>query len=86
MQAVRDMEQRGVVGASSVYYELACCLCSFGRWQDAMVEVSFFPCNAQVFIVLGLMCLVWSKELCALSVDVTYLVTSVRRLVSFHWF
>ncbi|KAH7520306.1 hypothetical protein FEM48_Zijuj08G0130100 [Ziziphus jujuba var. spinosa] len=39
VEAVRDMEQRGVVGTSSVYYELACCLCCFGRWQDAMVEV-----------------------------------------------
>ncbi|KAL5556786.1 hypothetical protein UlMin_039022 [Ulmus minor] len=39
VRAVRDMEQRGVVGAGSVYYELACCLCRCGRWQDAMLEV-----------------------------------------------
>ncbi|KAJ6420307.1 hypothetical protein OIU84_030261 [Salix udensis] len=39
VEAVRDMEQRGVVGAASVYYELACCLCFNGRWQDAMLEV-----------------------------------------------
>lgn len=39
VEAVRDMEQRGVVGVASVYYELACCLCNNGRWQDAMVEV-----------------------------------------------
>ncbi|KAG5241031.1 pentatricopeptide repeat-containing protein [Salix suchowensis] len=37
--SVRDMEQRGVIGAASVYYELACCLCYNGRWQDAMLEV-----------------------------------------------
>lgn len=37
--AVRDMEQRGLVGKASVYYELACCLCSTGRWQDAIIEV-----------------------------------------------
>lgn len=37
--AVRNMEQRGVVGTASVYYELACCLCNNGRWQDAMLVV-----------------------------------------------
>lgn len=40
VEAVRGMEQRGVVGVASVYYELACCLCNNGRWQDALVEVS----------------------------------------------
>ncbi|KAM3014598.1 hypothetical protein FF2_027279 [Malus domestica] len=39
VEAVRDMEQRGVVGTGSVYYELACCLCNSGRWQDALTEV-----------------------------------------------
>ncbi|XP_021274126.1 pentatricopeptide repeat-containing protein At5g67570, chloroplastic [Herrania umbratica] len=39
VEAVRDMEQRGVIGTASVYYELACCLCKNGRWQDAMIEV-----------------------------------------------
>ncbi|KAL4019961.1 hypothetical protein IC575_018724 [Cucumis melo] len=39
IEAVRDMEQRGVVGSASVYYELACCLCYNGKWQDALVEV-----------------------------------------------
>lgn len=37
--AVREMERRGVVGAACVYYELACCLCNKGRWQDAIIEV-----------------------------------------------
>ncbi|CAK9172305.1 unnamed protein product [Ilex paraguariensis] len=39
VQAVREMEQRGVVGIACVYYELACCLCNTGRWQEAMVEI-----------------------------------------------
>lgn len=42
LEAVMEMEQRGVVGAASVYYELACCLCNKGRWRDAMIEVQFF--------------------------------------------
>ncbi|GMP27710.1 hypothetical protein CsSME_00003582 [Camellia sinensis var. sinensis] len=33
------MEQRGVFGIACVYYELACCLCNNGRWQEAMLEV-----------------------------------------------
>lgn len=41
VEAVRDMEKRGIVGTSSVYYELACSLCNKGRWQDAIVEVVF---------------------------------------------
>ncbi|KAK7263256.1 hypothetical protein RJT34_30843 [Clitoria ternatea] len=39
VQVVRDMERRGVIGTASVYYELACCLCNYGRWQDAILEV-----------------------------------------------
>ncbi|KAG5528425.1 hypothetical protein RHGRI_029189 [Rhododendron griersonianum] len=39
VQVVRDMEQRGVFGTASVYYELACCLCNIGRWQEALLEV-----------------------------------------------
>ncbi|XP_062004814.1 pentatricopeptide repeat-containing protein At5g67570, chloroplastic isoform X1 [Rosa rugosa] len=39
VEAVRDMERRGVVGTSGVYYELACCLCKSGRWQDALLQV-----------------------------------------------
>ncbi|KAK3151317.1 hypothetical protein QOZ80_3AG0244350 [Eleusine coracana subsp. coracana] len=39
VEAVTEMEQRGVVGAASVYYELACCLCNNGRWKDAMLQV-----------------------------------------------
>ncbi|XP_011099383.1 pentatricopeptide repeat-containing protein At5g67570, chloroplastic isoform X1 [Sesamum indicum] len=39
VQAVRDMERRGLIGTASVYYELACCLCFYGRWQDAILEI-----------------------------------------------
>jgi hypothetical protein len=45
VKSVRDMERRGIMGLASVYYELACCLCNCGRWQDAIMEVLFllFP-------------------------------------------
>ncbi|KAK2356840.1 Pentatricopeptide repeat (PPR) superfamily protein [Trifolium repens] len=39
VKSVRDMERRGIMGLASVYYELACCLCNCGRWQDAITEV-----------------------------------------------
>ncbi|KAL3346339.1 hypothetical protein AABB24_024999 [Solanum stoloniferum] len=39
IQAVREMEQRGVVGSASVYYELACCLCYHGMWKEAFLEM-----------------------------------------------
>ncbi|GAB4846886.1 hypothetical protein Ancab_025894 [Ancistrocladus abbreviatus] len=39
IDAVTDMEQRGIFGTASVYYELACCLCNKGRWQEGMIEI-----------------------------------------------
>lgn len=39
--AVEEMERRGVVGTASLYYELACCLCTAGRTQEALLQVSF---------------------------------------------
>ncbi|XP_074308860.1 pentatricopeptide repeat-containing protein At5g67570, chloroplastic isoform X1 [Silene latifolia] len=36
---VRQMEQSGIMGSASVYYELACCLCNKGRWQEAKMEI-----------------------------------------------
>ena len=39
VEAVRDMERRGVVGTTSVNYELTRCLCNKGRWRGAIVEV-----------------------------------------------
>ena len=34
VEAVRHIEQRGVIGMASVFYELACCLRKNGRWQE----------------------------------------------------
>ncbi|XP_058114341.1 pentatricopeptide repeat-containing protein At5g67570, chloroplastic-like isoform X2 [Magnolia sinica] len=53
VEAVRDMEQRGVVGTASVYYELACCLCYNGRWQEAIVQVetSFLKMHMKMSLV-----------------------------------
>ena len=42
VEAVRDMERKGVVGAASVYCELAFCLCFNGMWEEAILEVPFF--------------------------------------------
>lgn len=41
IEAVRDMEQKGVVGEASVYCELAFSLCYNGLWQEAILEVLF---------------------------------------------
>lgn len=37
--AVRDMERRGIVGSASLYYDLARCLSSAGRCQEALAQV-----------------------------------------------
>lgn len=37
--AVKDMERRGIVGSASLYYDLARCLCSAGRCQEALLQV-----------------------------------------------
>ncbi|GMH08760.1 hypothetical protein Nepgr_010600 [Nepenthes gracilis] len=39
VEAVKEMEQRGIVGSASLYYDLACCLCSAGRLQEALMQV-----------------------------------------------
>ncbi|GLT70352.1 hypothetical protein SLA2020_424390 [Shorea laevis] len=36
--AVQDMERRGVVGSAALYYDLARCLCSAGRCQEALEQ------------------------------------------------
>ena len=41
IQAVREMEDRGIIGTACVYYELARCLCFHGRCQEAIMEVGF---------------------------------------------
>ncbi|KAG9150673.1 hypothetical protein Leryth_008131 [Lithospermum erythrorhizon] len=37
--AVEDMERRGIVGTASLYYDLARCLCSAGRCQEALKQI-----------------------------------------------
>ncbi|XP_020103187.1 pentatricopeptide repeat-containing protein At1g30610, chloroplastic isoform X2 [Ananas comosus] len=37
--AAKDMERRGIVGSASLYYDLARCLCSAGRCQEALLQV-----------------------------------------------
>lgn len=39
--AVEDMERRGIVGTASLYYDLARCLCSAGRCEEALMQVRF---------------------------------------------
>ncbi|KAL6615778.1 hypothetical protein ACP70R_038048 [Stipagrostis hirtigluma subsp. patula] len=39
VMAVEDMENRGVVGSASLYYDLARCLCSVGRCKEALLQV-----------------------------------------------
>ncbi|XP_052202096.1 pentatricopeptide repeat-containing protein At1g30610, chloroplastic isoform X6 [Diospyros lotus] len=35
----KDMERRGIVGSAALYYDLARCLCSAGRCQEALVKI-----------------------------------------------
>ncbi|GAB4825890.1 hypothetical protein Ancab_008757 [Ancistrocladus abbreviatus] len=39
IEAVKEMERRGIVGSASLYYDLACCLCNVGRLQEALTQV-----------------------------------------------
>ncbi|KAI4343115.1 hypothetical protein MLD38_027653 [Melastoma candidum] len=39
VSAVREMEQRGIVGPAALYYDLARCLCSAGRCQEALLLI-----------------------------------------------
>ncbi|XP_047054060.1 pentatricopeptide repeat-containing protein At1g30610, chloroplastic-like isoform X2 [Lolium rigidum] len=39
VMAVKDMENRGIVGSASLYYDLARCLCSGGRSKEALLQV-----------------------------------------------
>lgn len=40
--AVEDMERRGIVGTAGLYYDLARCLCSADRCQEALMQVGLF--------------------------------------------
>ncbi|XP_024022783.1 pentatricopeptide repeat-containing protein At1g30610, chloroplastic isoform X2 [Morus notabilis] len=37
--AVQNMEKRGIVGSAALYYDLARCLCSAGRCQEALMQI-----------------------------------------------
>ncbi|CAK7357382.1 unnamed protein product [Dovyalis caffra] len=37
--AVKDMERRGIVGSAALYYDLARCLCTAGRCQEALALI-----------------------------------------------
>ncbi|KAM7500453.1 hypothetical protein LguiA_024867 [Lonicera macranthoides] len=37
--AIRDMEGRGIIGSAGLYYDLARCLCSAGRSQEALTQI-----------------------------------------------
>ncbi|KAF3676903.1 Pentatricopeptide repeat-containing protein, chloroplastic [Capsicum annuum] len=37
--AVEDLERRGIVGTASLYYDLARCLCSAGRCEEALKQM-----------------------------------------------
>ncbi|KAL8151281.1 hypothetical protein V2J09_021089 [Rumex salicifolius] len=39
IDAVHEMERRGIVGSASLYYDLARCLCSAGRCEEALMLV-----------------------------------------------
>jgi len=39
--AVQEMENRGIVGSASLYYDLARCLCAAGRSHEALKQVLF---------------------------------------------
>uniref|UniRef100_A0ACD5VPK3 Uncharacterized protein n=1 Tax=Avena sativa TaxID=4498 RepID=A0ACD5VPK3_AVESA len=46
VMAVKDMENRGIVGSASLYYDLARCLCSGGRCKEALLQV--WPTKVQL--------------------------------------
>ncbi|KAK1300941.1 Pentatricopeptide repeat-containing protein [Acorus calamus] len=41
VQTVRNMEERGVVGSASLYYELACCLCNKGGGRRLCLRYAY---------------------------------------------
>lgn len=39
VSAVEDMERSGIVGSAALYYDLARCLCSAGKCEEALMQV-----------------------------------------------
>lgn len=54
--AVEDMERRGIVGSASLYYDLARCLCSAGRCQEALMQVCLIPVHIFFFFFTNFPC------------------------------
>lgn len=52
VSAVEDMERRGIVGSAALYYDLARCLCSSGKCEEALMQVdlSCLICQVTFFI------------------------------------
>jgi hypothetical protein len=48
--AVQEMERRGIVGSAGLYYDLARCLCSAGRCQEALEHFLF------IYFCVDLLC------------------------------
>lgn len=46
VSVVRDMERRGIIGSSGLYYDLARGLCSAGRCQEALMQVRLIKLKA----------------------------------------
>lgn len=44
VSAVEDMERRGIVGSAALYYDLARCLCSAGKCEEALMQVDLLSC------------------------------------------
>lgn len=63
VSAVEDMERRGIVGSAALYYDLARCLCSAGKCEEALMQVDlsclilrllFFLINIYLFAFIYL--------------------------------
>lgn len=50
IRAVKEMEGRGIIGSSGLYYDLARGLCSAGRCEEALMQVGLFKIKACLHI------------------------------------
>lgn len=50
VRVVKEMEGRGIIGTSGLYYDLARGLCSAGRCQEALMQVGPFKIEACMHI------------------------------------
>lgn len=74
--AVQNMEKRGIVGSAALYYDLARCLCSAGRCQEALMQVpvvlSLFIFSFWYFLPLYVL----------LSLNLVFSMCFIRRVVT----